>query len=72
MNASDPTSHPCYVGLQVRELTGEPLALKARELDDRINDSPPVAVLERVDSILGSLIPVLFSLEPVKEFKETL
>jgi hypothetical protein len=68
----DPTSHPCYVGLQTRGLTEESLELKMAETDDRINDSPPVAVIERFDQIMGSLIPVLYSLEPVKEFKETL
>jgi hypothetical protein len=71
-NASDPKGHPCYVALEARGLTEESLELKMAETDDRIHDSPPVAVLERFDSIMGSLIPVLYSLEPVKEFKEVL
>jgi hypothetical protein len=71
-NAPNPTGHPCYVALEARGLTEESLELKMAETSDRINDSPPVAVLERFDQIMGSLIPVLYSLEPVKEFKETL
>jgi hypothetical protein len=71
-NAVDPKGHPCYMALEARGLTEESLELKMAETDDRINDSPPVAVLERFDHIMGSLIPVLYSLEPVKEFKETL
>jgi hypothetical protein len=71
-NSSNPTEHECYVALEVRGLTGDSLELKMAETDDRIHDSPPVAVLERFDSILGSLIPALYSLEPVKEFKEVL
>ncbi len=64
--------HPCWIALEARELTGDSLRLKMAETDDRINNSPVPAVLERFDSILGSLIPVLYSLEPVKEFKEAL
>lgn len=71
-NATDPKAHPGYNALQARGLTEKSLELKMAETDDRIHDSPPVAVLERFDSIMGSLIPVLYSLEPVKEFKETL
>lgn len=71
-NAPDPKGHPCYRALEARGLTEESLELKMAETDDRIHDSPPVAVLERFDQIMGSLIPVLYSLEPVKEFKETL
>src|SRR5262249_30278864 len=71
-NAPDPKAHPCYMALQARGLTEQSLELKMAETDDRIHDSPPVAVLERFDSIMRSLIPVLYSLEPVKEFKETL
>jgi len=67
----NPTEHPCYMALEVRGLTEKSLELKMAETDDRIHDSPPVAVLERFDQIMGSLIPVLYSLEPVKEFKET-
>ena len=70
-NSPDPGSHHGYRALEVRGLTGDPLELKMAETDDRIHDSPPVAVLERFDQIMGSLIPVLYSLEPVKEFKET-
>lgn len=71
-NAPNPKDHPCYMALEARGLTEESLELKMAETNDRINDSPPVAVLERFDQIMGSLIPVLYSLEPVKEFKETL
>lgn len=72
VTTAEPKNHPCYVGLQVRGLTEAPLALKMRETEDRVNDSPVPAVLERFDSILGSLFPVLASLEPVREFKEAL
>lgn len=71
-NAANPNEHFGYLGLQARGLTEQSLEHKMAETDDRINDSPPVAVLERFDQIMGSLIPVLYSLEPVKEFKETL
>jgi hypothetical protein len=71
-NAPDPNAHPCYMALQARGLTEQSGELKMAEADDRIHDSPPVAVLEQFDSIMGSLIPVLYSLEPVKEFKEAL
>jgi hypothetical protein len=70
--ASGPEEHPCYVALKVRGLHKKSLWLKMRETARRITSSPVPAVLERFDSILGSLFPVLASLEPVKEFKEAL
>ena len=65
-------NHAAYVDLQVRELTKKPLKLKIRECFRRITSSPVPAVLERFDSILGSIFPVLATLEPIKEFKEAL
>lgn len=70
--AATPKDHPCYVGLQVRGMTDDALALKMGETEDRINHSPVTAVLERFDSILRSLFEVLATLEVVNEFKEAL
>jgi hypothetical protein len=61
-----------YAQLYNAGLTGTPLKLKLREYWKRISGSPVVGVLGMADRILGSLLPILVALEPVKEFKETL
>jgi len=68
----DSDTHAAYLGLQARECTAKPLKLKIREYYRSIVSRPLPAVLERIDSILRSLFPVLATLEPVNEFKEAL
>ncbi len=64
--------HLAFQELAARGLAGKQLKLKLREYYGRITHGPLPAVLERVDSILKSLFPVLGTLEPVNEFKEAL
>ena len=64
--------HILYIKLFNAGLTGTPLKVKLGEYWRRITSSPVPAVLEMADHILGSLVPVVFALEPVKEFKQTL
>jgi len=68
----DSENHEIYIKLRDADLTGNPLKLKLREFWRRIRTSPVSAVLKTADRILGSLFPILATLEPVKEFKETL
>jgi hypothetical protein len=68
----DSEDHILSIKLHNAGLTGKPLKLKLREYWRCIRSSPVTAVLEMADRILGSLFPILASLEPVKEFKETL
>jgi len=68
----DAEKHVALQELKAAGCTGKPLKLKLREYYRRITSGPVVAVLERVDSILRSLIPALATLEPVNEFKEAL
>ncbi len=68
----DTEAHQLYVKLFNAGLTGTPWRVKVGEYWRRITSSPVPAVLEMADRILGSLFPILFALEPVKEFKETL
>ena len=64
--------HEVYIELHNAGLTGKRLKVKLGEYWRRIKGSPLVAVLKMADTILGSLVPILTHLEPVKEFKETL
>jgi hypothetical protein len=68
----DSADHALYVKLYNARLAGKWGKVKLREYWHRIKGSPVVAVLKMADTILGSLFPIFYALEPVKEFKETL
>jgi hypothetical protein len=72
LSTIDSEDHVAFRDLKQRGCTGKPFRLKFREYVRRITSGPVPAVLERVDSILRSLFPVLATLEPVNEFKEAL
>jgi hypothetical protein len=68
----DNADHPLYIKLYNARLAGKRAKVKLGEYWRRVKGSPVVAVLKMADTILGSLFPVFYALEPVKEFKETL